>query len=71
MNGYRLFKDDRPRKQEGGFALYAVEWLEYVDLCLGKGEMAPPETLWLRTRGHTDTGDTVVSMCFRLPNLED
>lgn len=56
--------------QGGGVALYAKEWLECMELCLGIGE-EPPETLWLRTRGQTNTGDIVVNMCYRLPDREE
>lgn len=71
MNGYRLLKKNSLRRQGRGFAPYAKEWLESMKLCLGTGEVAPPETLWLRTRAQADRGGILVSMCYRLPDQED
>lgn len=42
-----------------------------MELCLGTGEVAPPETLWLRTREQADRVGILVSMCYRLPDQED
>ena len=41
-----------------------------MELCLGIGEESA-ETLGLRTRGQTNTGDVVVNMCYRLPDREE
>ncbi|GAB0184038.1 hypothetical protein GRJ2_000869100 [Grus japonensis] len=34
MDGYTLFRKDRPARQGGGVALYAREQLEYIEVCL-------------------------------------
>jgi len=35
MDGYRLFRKDRPTRRGGGVALYVREQLECIELCLG------------------------------------
>ena len=35
MNGYRLFRKDRPTRRGGGVALYVKEQLECIQLCPG------------------------------------
>ena len=34
MDGYRLFRKDRPTRRGGGVALYVKEQLECIELCL-------------------------------------
>jgi len=38
MDGYRLFRKDRPTRRGGGVALYVREQLECIELCLGADE---------------------------------
>ncbi|XP_061232493.1 uncharacterized protein LOC133224745 [Neopsephotus bourkii] len=38
MEGYRLFRKDRPGRHEGGVALYVRNRLESMKLCLGTGD---------------------------------
>jgi len=45
MEGYKLFRKDRPTRQSGGVALYMREQLDCIKLCLGvEGEQV--ESLW-------------------------
>ena len=39
-------------------------------VCLGTKEEAA-ESLWIRVRGQTNTGDVVVSVCYSPPYQED
>jgi len=38
MDGYRLFRKDRPKRRGGGAALYVREQLGCIELCLGAHE---------------------------------
>jgi len=38
MDGYRLFRKDRPTRRGGGVALYVKEQLECIELGLGANE---------------------------------
>jgi len=38
IDGYRLFRKDRPTRRGGGVALYVREQLECIELCLGANE---------------------------------
>jgi len=38
MDGYRLFRKDRPTGRGGGVSLYVREQLECIELCLGANE---------------------------------
>jgi len=38
MDGYRLFRKDRPTRRGGGVAPYVREQLECTELCLGADE---------------------------------
>jgi len=38
MEGYRLFRKDRPRRRGGGDALYVKEQLQCIELGLGADE---------------------------------
>ena len=70
MEGYSLFRKDRQGRQGGGIALYVNDQLECMELCLGMDE-EPTESLWVRIKGRAGTGDIIVGVCYRLPNLED
>jgi len=36
IDGYTLFRKDRPTRRGGGVALYVREQLECIELCLGR-----------------------------------
>ncbi|GAB0187639.1 mitochondrial enolase superfamily member 1 [Grus japonensis] len=63
MDGYVLFRKDRPARQGGGVALYVREQLESIDLCLGVDE-EQVESLWVRIKGQANMGDTVVGVYY-------
>jgi len=50
MDGYRLFRKDRPVRRGGGVALYVKEQLECIEFCLGADEEGV-ESLWVRIKG--------------------
>jgi len=59
MDGYRLFRKDRPTRRGGGVALYVREQLECIGLGLGANEERV-ESLWVRIKGQAHTGDITV-----------
>ncbi|XP_062466520.1 uncharacterized protein LOC134159318 [Pezoporus occidentalis] len=70
MEGYRLFRKDRPGRWGGGVALYVRDRLESMELCLGTGEQLT-ESLWVRVNGNIAMGDITVGICYRPPDQED
>ncbi|GAB0209788.1 hypothetical protein GRJ2_003444500 [Grus japonensis] len=64
MEGYRLFRKDRQGRRGGGVAHYVNDQLECMDLHLGMDE-EPTESLWVRIKGSTGTGDIIVGVCYR------
>ena len=64
MEGYVLFRKDRPGKQGRGVALYVKEQLECTQLHLGEGE-EQGESLWVRIKGQAGMDDTVVGVYYR------
>lgn len=58
--GYRLFRKDRLRRR-GGVALHVKEQLECMELCLAMDD-EPSESLWVKKKEQTSTGDTVVGL---------
>jgi len=67
VEGYRLISKDRPRKQGGRVVLYGREQLECMELCMRVGD----ESLWVRTKVQTNTGDFVVGVYYGLPDQEE
>jgi len=63
IDGYALFRKDRPARRGGGVALYVREQLEYIDLCLGVDEERV-KSLWVRIKGQTNMCDTVVGVYY-------
>jgi len=61
MDGYTLFRKDRPARQGGGVALYVREQLECTELCLWSDE-EPVKNLWVRIKGQPYMGDTIVGV---------
>jgi len=59
MDGYRLFRKDRPTRRGGGVALYVREQLECIEVGLGANEERV-ESLWVRIKGQSHTGDITV-----------
>jgi len=47
MDGYTLFRKDRPTRRGGGVALYVRKQLECIELGLGANEEGV-ESLWVR-----------------------
>ena len=50
IDGYRLFRKDRPTRRGGGVTLYVREQLECTELGLGANE-EQVENLWVRIKG--------------------
>jgi len=67
MEGYRLFRKDWQARQGGDVVLCVNDQLECMQLCLGMDEELT-ESLWVRIKGRTGTGDIVVRVCYRSPN---
>jgi len=61
---------DRPTRRGGGVALYVREQLECIELCLGADEERV-ESLWVRIKGQTRMGNTVVGVYYRPPDQEE
>jgi len=71
IDGYTLFRKDRPTRRGGGVALYVREQLECIQLCLGVDE-EQVESLWVRIKQQAHTGDnTVVGVYYRPPDQEE
>jgi len=70
MNGYRLFRKDRPTRRGGGVALYVREQLECIELYLGADEEGV-ESLWFRIKGQAHMGDVIVGVYYRPPDQEE
>ncbi|GAB0205823.1 hypothetical protein GRJ2_003047900 [Grus japonensis] len=70
MEGYRLFRKDRQGRGGGGVTLYVNDQLECMELHLGMDE-EPTESLWVRIKGSTGTGDIIAGVCYRPPAQGD
>jgi len=70
MDGYRLFRKDRPTRRGGGVALYVREQQECIELCLGADEKRV-ESLWFRIKGQSHMGDDIVGVYYRPPDQEE
>ncbi|KAF4804354.1 hypothetical protein TURU_008626 [Turdus rufiventris] len=70
MKGYTLFRRDRSGRCGGGVALYVRQHLECTELCLGV-DNEWVESLWVRIKWQTSKGNTVVGVCYRLPEQEE
>ncbi|GAB0181616.1 annexin A13 [Grus japonensis] len=70
MEGYRLFRKDREGRRGGGVTLYVNHQLECMELHLGMDEELT-ESLWVRIKGRTGTGDIITGVCYRPPEQED
>jgi len=70
MDGYRLFRKDRPTRRGGGVALYVREQLECIELGLGADEERT-ESLWVRIKGQAHKGDVKVGVYYRPPDQEE
>ncbi|GAB0209089.1 hypothetical protein GRJ2_003374600 [Grus japonensis] len=70
MDGYVLFRKDRPARRGGGVALYVREQLECIELRVGVDEERV-ESLWVRMKGQANMGDTVVGDYYRPPDQEE
>ena len=69
MDGYRLFRKDRPTRRGGGIALYVREQLECIELCLADEERV--ESLWVRIKRQAHKGDITVGVYYRPPDQEE
>lgn len=69
MEGYRVFRKDRHRRQGGDVTLYVSDCLECTELCLTMKE-EPTEKL-LKLQGRAETGHVILGVCYRLPAQED
>jgi len=70
MDGYRLFRKDRPTSRGGGVALYVKEQLDCIELCLWAEEEGV-ESLWVRIKGQPHVGDVIVGVYYRPPDQEE
>ncbi|GAB0204560.1 hypothetical protein GRJ2_002921600 [Grus japonensis] len=70
MQGHRLFRKDRQGRQGGDIALYVNDQLERMELHLGMDEELT-ESLWVRIKGSTRSGDNTVGVRYRPPDQED
>lgn len=57
-------------EEEGLIELYTKERLEFMELYLRTGDKAV-ESLWVRIRRQTITGDAVPGVCYRPPDREE
>jgi len=69
MDGYTLFRKDRPTRRGGGVALYVRGQLECIELCLGADEEGA-KSLWVRIKGQAHMDDTAVGVYYRPPDQE-
>ena len=69
MDGYMLFRKDRLGRKGDGVALYVRGQLECLEFCLGMDD-EPTESLCIRIKEQTNTGDIVVAVCCRLPDQQ-
>jgi len=70
MDGYTLFRKDRPTRQGGGVTLYVREQPECIELCLGADE-EEVESLWVRIKGQAHMGDIIVGVYYRPPDQDE
>jgi len=70
MDGYMLFRKERPTIQGGGVAVYVREQLECIELCLG-AEEEKVESFWVRIKGQTHMGDVIVGVYYRPPDQDE
>jgi len=70
MDGYRLFRKDRPTRRAGGVALYLREQLECIELWLGTDEEGL-ESLWVKIKGQPHMGDVIVGVYYRSPDQNE
>jgi len=70
MDGYRLFRKDRPTRRGGGVALFVREQLGCIELGLRADEKGV-ESLWVRIKGQAHTGDIMVGVYYRPPHQEE
>ncbi|PKU28864.1 dtw domain-containing protein 2 [Limosa lapponica baueri] len=68
--GFFLKRKDRQGRRGGGVALYVNEQLESMELHLGMDE-EPTESLWVKIRGRTGTGDITLGVCYKPPEKDD
>jgi len=70
MEGDRLLRKDRQGRRGRGLTVYVNDQLECMELRLGLNE-EPTESLWVRIKGRSGTGDIIVGVCYRPPDQED
>jgi len=70
IDGYTLFRKDRPTRRGGGITLCVSEQSEHIELCLGADE-EQVESLWVRIKGQPHKGDITVAVCYRPPDQEE
>ncbi|PKU38936.1 hypothetical protein llap_10761 [Limosa lapponica baueri] len=69
-DSYVLFRRDRPAGQGDGVALYVRERVERIELCQGVDDECV-ESLWVRSKGRANMGDTVLGVYYRPPDQEE
>ena len=69
MKEYSLYRKDRKGRQGVGVALYVRKQLECIELSLGM-DKEPTESLWVRIKERTGTGDMIMGVCYRPSDQE-
>ena len=64
------FLGDRPTRRGGGFALYVREQVDCTKLFPGVNE-EQIKSLWVIIKGQANTGDVIVGVYYRPPDLEE
>ena len=70
MDGYTLLSKDRRARRGGGGALYVREQLECTE-CYPGADEEWTEYLWVRIKGQTGMGDTVVGVYYMPPDQDE
>jgi len=70
IDGYRLFRKDRPTRRGGRVALYVREQVECIELGLG-GDEEQVESLCVRIKGQAHKGDIRVGVYYWPPDQEE
>ena len=70
MDDYIILRKHRSVRQHGGVALYVRRQPECTELCLEAND-EQVESLYVRIKGQTNMGDTVISVYYGLTHQEE
>ena len=68
MDGYKLFRRDRPGKIGGGVALYVRDYFNCIELNNCEDKV---ECLWVKMRGKANKTDILLGICYRPPDQDE